>query len=333
MLFEMLNHEALGVKPVSSASFARFTLEHGVFADPTFVAGLGACENPCCPCEAVAFMCRPAAQHDAVGAAPGSAGLIFDLDVFSRQVNTSVQRSPDSDALARAVAAEMQEQDWQRLVDVFLTIKRRVMKTMDINAVRAQFPPGTQGSKGAMVGYAEIFPWADPFAFHLGNTRWVADDMYCVRPGCGCSSSALTFFQMSEKDSHRTVRGVPPRLALYYYYDSGRIELMDQEAGNPAPDKFVRALRAANSDLDLTLRDRHQQLKLLAERTPKSRRRAKRPFAFLRGDDAAEPASAPPPAPAVARAAKVGRNDPCPCGSGRKYKKCCGGPHAASNLG
>ncbi len=23
-------------------------------------------------------------------------------------------------------------------------------------------------------------------------------------------------------------------------------------------------------------------------------------------------------------APKVGRNDPCPCGSGRKYKKCCG---------
>lgn len=21
---------------------------------------------------------------------------------------------------------------------------------------------------------------------------------------------------------------------------------------------------------------------------------------------------------------KVGRNDPCPCGSGKKYKKCCG---------
>ena len=23
-------------------------------------------------------------------------------------------------------------------------------------------------------------------------------------------------------------------------------------------------------------------------------------------------------------AKKVGRNDPCPCGSGKKYKKCCG---------
>lgn len=37
------------------------------------------------------------------------------------------------------------------------------------------------------------------------------------------------------------------------------------------------------------------------------------------------------PAPAVAsrgparrEAPKVGRNDPCPCGSGRKFKKCCG---------
>jgi len=26
----------------------------------------------------------------------------------------------------------------------------------------------------------------------------------------------------------------------------------------------------------------------------------------------------------VRSGAKVGRNDPCPCGSGKKYKKCCG---------
>ena len=32
-------------------------------------------------------------------------------------------------------------------------------------------------------------------------------------------------------------------------------------------------------------------------------------------DEAAAPAQRP---------AKVGRNDPCPCGSGKKYKQCCG---------
>ena len=26
----------------------------------------------------------------------------------------------------------------------------------------------------------------------------------------------------------------------------------------------------------------------------------------------------------IIKGAKVGRNDPCPCGSGKKYKKCCG---------
>ena len=27
--------------------------------------------------------------------------------------------------------------------------------------------------------------------------------------------------------------------------------------------------------------------------------------------------------PYMREAPKVGRNDPCPCGSGKKYKKCC----------
>jgi len=25
----------------------------------------------------------------------------------------------------------------------------------------------------------------------------------------------------------------------------------------------------------------------------------------------------------IEKAGKIGRNDPCPCGSGKKYKKCC----------
>jgi len=44
-----------------------------------------------------------------------------------------------------------------------------------------------------------------------------------------------------------------------------------------------------------------------------------------------EPASSPPadseppiPIKPLPPARKVGRNDPCPCGSGHKYKKCCG---------
>ncbi|MEM6793605.1 MAG: SEC-C metal-binding domain-containing protein [Acidobacteriota bacterium] len=31
-----------------------------------------------------------------------------------------------------------------------------------------------------------------------------------------------------------------------------------------------------------------------------------------------------PRVPVVRGGPKIGRNEPCPCGSGRKYKKCCG---------
>ena len=38
----------------------------------------------------------------------------------------------------------------------------------------------------------------------------------------------------------------------------------------------------------------------------------------------AEPSSVVSSSPAVIAAAKPGRNDPCPCGSGQKYKRCHG---------
>jgi SEC-C motif-containing protein len=34
---------------------------------------------------------------------------------------------------------------------------------------------------------------------------------------------------------------------------------------------------------------------------------------------------APKHVQSIRQGPKIGRNDPCPCGSGRKFKKCCGG--------
>lgn len=34
--------------------------------------------------------------------------------------------------------------------------------------------------------------------------------------------------------------------------------------------------------------------------------------------------AAPRPVNLFPASSKIGRNDPCPCGSGKKYKKCCG---------
>ena len=48
------------------------------------------------------------------------------------------------------------------------------------------------------------------------------------------------------------------------------------------------------------------------------------PAATPRGPGMAAPPRAEPVAPFVRDQPKVGRNEPCPCGSGKKYKQCHG---------
>ena len=48
------------------------------------------------------------------------------------------------------------------------------------------------------------------------------------------------------------------------------------------------------------------------------------PEGFPGGAEGAEPEETPIQLPFHREEPKVGRNDPCPCGSGKKYKKCCG---------
>jgi preprotein translocase subunit SecA len=67
-----------------------------------------------------------------------------------------------------------------------------------------------------------------------------------------------------------------------------------------------------------------------AEQLAEQRRlRASRPPARISFSAPARP-GVPQPVHTVRKAEKVGRNDPCPCGSGKKYKKCHGAAQAAS---
>jgi len=74
-------------------------------------------------------------------------------------------------------------------------------------------------------------------------------------------------------------------------------------------------------------------MNLMCERAQMSERgifdRTKTVFEYFGLPFDAEPPSEPVRYAApqhLERQGKIGRNDPCPCGSGKKFKKCCGGP-------
>ena len=77
-------------------------------------------------------------------------------------------------------------------------------------------------------------------------------------------------------------------------------------------DQMIAAIREDTAHLMLTVRVR-------TEEEPKREQVAKITGANMGGDGTDKPRTVRKTA-----AQKVGRNDPCPCGSGKKYKKCCG---------
>ncbi|PIP37230.1 MAG: hypothetical protein COX19_17140 [Desulfobacterales bacterium CG23_combo_of_CG06-09_8_20_14_all_51_8] len=76
-----------------------------------------------------------------------------------------------------------------------------------------------------------------------------------------------------------------------------------------------------------TAEDDRGTVEFIASYTAKEKRnRHHERAAFLKHEGAwyFTDGEAVPPKTVVRETPKIGRNDPCPCGSGKKYKKCCG---------
>jgi hypothetical protein len=293
-----------GADEADGVDTARFTLEQAPLAGQTFNATFSVCPNPCCPCGWVGLKCRLEPASDQL--------LNFGLDVFEHRLNTRVGSSPAGIDLGRAFIAEAEDSHWEWLGNLFLSAKRRQMETMDLDQIDAQLPPDVSAENGTMLGYAEIFPWVDTITFTHEATEWFVDDQYCIRPGCKCTLAGLSFLPVRNRTSTSPQR-LRPSLFLHYDYRTVEFTVVDVRSRCPDPKSLLQTLRASNPDLDRKLDRRHQQLKQLG-------RRLLRPLSpHALGPD--EPTSRVQP---VVRPPKPGRNDPCPCGSGKKYKKCCG---------
>jgi SEC-C motif-containing protein len=85
------------------------------------------------------------------------------------------------------------------------------------------------------------------------------------------------------------------------------LEIVSTEAGGPGDDEGVVEF-VARYALDGVEHTHHERSDF---------RRIDGRWFFVNGDKVSAP-------PVRRTGSKVGRNDPCPCGSGKKHKKCCG---------
>jgi SEC-C motif len=146
---------------------------------------------------------------------------------------------------------------------------------------------------GEVVAWGEAMVGVRQDIFRYGERVFEAVDLYCVAPDCLCREVVLDFAPVAP-------RGAPAPGAV-------RVDKLGVATVEPEHEKH---------------RQRLEQLWAgFQRRHPRYRERFARRSTVMQGF--AGRIVAAPRAGIERRTAKIGRNDPCPCASGKKYKKCC----------
>jgi hypothetical protein len=152
----------------------------------------------------------------------------------------------------------------------------------------------------------------------LPDRTFALMEWYCVEPGCDCRRVILKVIEDAEDGRHvATINYAfePPEPPLD---DEGRIFL---DPLNPQS-KLAPVLLEMVAEMIERDRDYHDRLVRHYEMWKRAIDDPDHPaHKVIRS--AGERSAAPWPKTYRRTQPKVGPNEPCPCGSGRKYKKCC----------
>ena len=266
-----------------------------------FLIAQTACTNPDCPCREVVldFYEHGASQ----GTEPLSFGMVLDVD-------TGQEPEPES-----------RGEHEQELVDEFLrdlpdehkTDLRRVLDDRKDHAhkARAFTMPVDAVLSGEMTPYSCVFSdlgsileggQGSSFTFTVDGTTYYAEDTYCPSPSCDCNAVQLVYMR-ADGDVLEETCAITVAL-------SGKVK--DVKLASVSKKEALRVHRAwlgSEHGLQNELAHRYAEFKAIGAR--------------ILDEEFEEFGDEVPPRDKQPKRIKVGRNAPCPCGSGKKYKKCC----------
>jgi hypothetical protein len=254
-----------------------------------------ACDSPFCGCSELTFGIGTGLKTKAMAS--------FKFDAATKEVR-EIGLDNSSRLLSQRLVSELSPADKDILVQIFRSIKFKNEEEFDVDGVEPpDFPIQEIEEKSLMIEYKRIFPWAREHWITVGEEAYLVFDQYCLNSTCNCQSVSLTF----EGYRDEVCFGRDDPTVIVYTANTGTWEAREVGKKAQPPSVLMKELLSRYPDLrDVLAQRRKKLLRLYA------RHREQKGFAVL-------------PANSIPRPPAVGRNEPCPCGSGRKYKKCCGG--------
>jgi len=140
---------------------------------------------------------------------------------------------------------------------------------------------------------------------HEGRT-YLVEDTYCPNPECRCNEAELVFLEETQSEG-KPVLHERFVVALSTIDMKPRFRAFNDCCQDRAAE-LLRALQQQNQDLAEVVAERYEIVKTLGCLSSP-----------CDADDAVRPTL-----PNRSVYPSPGRNSPCPCGSGKKYKRCCG---------
>ena len=251
-----------------------------------------ACPNPACRCRTTIVTMCPRSSTGAMRMVGVDLDAVAIDDLFRRR------SSPDDLAFAEWVITAMNAADYELLGKLHSVLKNRICEEAKPAEINAKFDFDAVEQSSELQAYNDVLPFGDTFRVDVGGVEYLVLDQYCVRPGCRCTDAHLNLFPITAGGG--TVDSIG---AVQVDYHAASWEPVDGKFPCDSGD-FQRIMESTNSGLYKTLRARHKKMHAIYAHN------RKRELSALK---------------TVLGAGPAGRNDPCPCGSGKKYKKCCMG--------
>jgi len=257
------------------------------------------CADPTCACKNVSLLFRDEHQVNTNQYSYYIEGDLTEERFTTIKFSTYEAELSDLSKPTFLLEEILSKEDWENLITVHRVAKGAFIEDCDLKKVDVDFPLELLKSPSAVVLFKELFPLASYFYFDAkDNIPYAVMDQYCPNHKCNCSDTVLTF----------TKDGKNEDFAFRYNYKTKVVELLEgfentvslEEAKN-----YIQLLKEKFKNIDEKLEKRNEVMRHLFKKfTIKMNTKLVR---VNKGSDQ-----------------KIGRNAPCPCGSGKKYKRCCG---------
>ena len=257
---------------------------------------ISACENPVCTCGNVYLELIPMQVDDDNKEHSHHRKVEIDIDEKTLGYKNEKKVPREDLKFAKLFLGKLNENDFQILYKNHFEYKNKISEKASPDTIDGYFDYHEVEDNGLMSAYNDILPYGDQFLVTIKGKQCIIFDQYCLLPKCPCTDTNLDIISIDKLGKKGK-----ELCFVALNYRKKRWKLVDTSSFSISLETVRTAIEEQLPDIYKQMHKRHIKLKAIYAYCKKKHYAPKQELQL----------------------SKVGRNDPCTCGSGKKYKKCC----------